>query len=110
MSRLTDLLRQLRSADPQLGLMSVLLTRVSSRRECDAAYINNFKLHRRKPAQPTLPALTVILSLDPGNDRQTKLFPGRPHLPIKHVFLQQREEALHRCVITGSTHTPHRTL
>ena len=41
----------------------------SSRRECDAAYINNFKLDRRKPAQPALATLAVILSLDPGNDR-----------------------------------------
>ena len=51
------------------GLMSVLLTRVSSRRECDATYINNFKLDRCKSAQSTLPALTVILPFNPGNDR-----------------------------------------
>lgn len=82
----------------------------SSRRKCDAAYINNFKLHRGKPAQPALATLTVILSLDPGNDRQTKLFTRRPHLPIEHILLQKREEALHRRVITGSTHTPHRSL
>lgn len=49
--------------------MSVLLTRVSSRRECDATYINNFKLDRCKSAQSTLPALTVILPFNPGNDR-----------------------------------------
>ena len=41
----------------------------SSRRECDAAYINNFKLHWRQSAQSTLATFTVILPLDPGNDR-----------------------------------------
>lgn len=92
------------------GLMSVLLTRVSSRRECDAAYINNFKLDRGKSAQPALATLPVILPLNPGNNRQAQLFSGCPHLPIKNTLLQKREEALHRRVIPGSTDPPHRPL
>lgn len=56
----------IRSSGSAVGLID---SGFSSRRECDAAYINNFKLHRRKPAQPALATLTVVLSLDPRNDR-----------------------------------------
>ena len=94
----------------EMGLMLVCLTRVSSRRECDAAYINNFKLDRGKSAQSALATLPVVLPLDPRNNRQTKFFPGRPHPPIEHILLQKREEALHCRVIPSSTHMPHRPL
>lgn len=70
----------------QRGLMSVLLTRVFSRRERVVAYINNFKLHQGKSRLPTLASLPVILSLDPGNDHQTQFSTFR-HGPEHFDFL-----------------------
>ena len=66
--------------------MSVLLTRVFSRRERVVAYINNFKLHQGKSRLPTLASPPVINSLDLGNDYQTQFSTFR-HGPEYFDFL-----------------------
>ena len=67
-----------------------------------------FVLNRCQTTQPGLSSAAVIRPLDPRHDRDPQLVSGRPSAAVEHVLLQQREEALHRCVIASRADSSHR--
>jgi len=51
----------------------------------------------------------VVGPLDPGDDRDPQLFSSPPPLAVQDVLLPQSEEGLHRAVVPGGIHFPHRS-
>lgn len=51
----------------------------------------------------------MVGSLGPGHDRDAQLVAGGPRAPVEDVLLQQAEEARHRRVVPGSSHSTHQS-
>jgi len=67
-----------------------------------------FVLDRGQSAESALPAASVVGAFDPDDDREAELLAAGPALPVEHILLQQREERLHRSVVTGGRDEAHR--
>ena len=70
-----------------------------------------FKLDWGELAKCSLPSLAVILRFNPGDDGEVEFLSRAPVLTIKHVLLQECEEALHGGVVargSNSTHGPNK--
>lgn len=50
----------------------------------------------------------MIGLFDPGHDREAQLLSGGPAAGVEDVLLQQREERLHRCVVSCGADASHR--
>ena len=76
---------------------------------CQGSWLYDcFVLNRCQTTQPSLSTTSVIRPLDPRHNRDPQLVSGRPSAAVEHVLLQQREEALHRCVIARRADSSHR--
>lgn len=53
-------------------------------------------------------ASSVVLRLDPDDDREAEVFARGLAPRVQHVLLQKREEALHAGVIAGAVGSAHR--
>ena len=72
-----------------------------------------FKLDWGELAKCSLPSLAVILRFNPGDDGEVEFLSRAPPLTIKHVLLQESEEALHSGVVarcSNSTHGPNESI
>jgi hypothetical protein len=64
-------------------------------------------------AKCSLSSLAVILRFNPGDDGEVEFLSRAPALTIKHVLLQESEEALHGGVVarcSNSTHGPNESI
>ena len=72
-----------------------------------------FKLDWGELAKCSLPSLAVILRFNPGDNGEVEFLSRAPPLTIKHVLLQECEEALHSGVVargSNSTHGPNESM
>lgn len=62
---------------------------------------DGFVLDGGQSAESGLASAAMVGPFDPGHDGDAELVAGGPFLPVQHVALEQAEEALHGCVVTG---------
>ena len=79
-----------------------------SSREAHGWVHDGLALPRGQTAQTDLSAAPVVGPFDPGDNRDPQLVTGLPATAVEDVLLQQREEGLHRRVVTGGTDLAHR--
>src|SRR5690625_6658629 len=86
-----------------MGLPHAQVTVGVSGREIHGGVHDGLVFDGGQSAQAGLSATTVVGAFDPGDDRDAELFSSPPALAVQDVLLQQREEGLHRGVISAGT-------
>lgn len=69
--------------------------------------VDCLKLDRSESSEPALAALAMVGPFDPNHDRHPQLLTGRPPLLVEDILLQEREERLHRSIVTARTNPSH---
>ena len=71
--------------------------------------MDHFKLDRSQLAEGALASLTVVVPFDPSRDLRAQLVAIFPRLAVEQILPQEREERLHRRVVTGGGDPAHRS-